>query len=157
MMTHLNKLFRVAVYSICFLLLLGCGGPRYKPGEFDHLRSSLVAAALSMLDKPYRYGGTTPKGFDCSGLVLYSYKQFGIKVPRNSYKQYRASEPVRERDLQQGDLVFFRTGGGFVSHVGIYIGNNEFVHAPGTGDVVKVESLDNPYYQRTFVGAGSFL
>ncbi len=126
-------------------------------GEYDHLRPSLVAAALAMQGKPYLYGGTTPDGFDCSGLVLYSYKQFGIKVPRNSYKQYQASQPVREHDLKPGDLVFFRTGGGFVSHVGIYIGNNEFVHAPGTGKVVRVESLDDAYYKKTYVGAGSFL
>lgn len=148
----------IAVYSICLTVLLACGGPRiYNSGTYDHLRPSLVAAALAMRGKPYRYGGTTPDGFDCSGLVLYSYKQFGIDIPRNSYKQYRASKPVRNRNMQPGDLVFFRTNGSYVSHVGIYIGNNQFVHAPGTGKVVRVESMDDAYYSKTYVGAGSFL
>ena len=147
---------RATVYSICFLCLLSCGGPAVHTGEYAHLRPSLVAAALAMQGKPYRYGGTTPAGFDCSGLVVYSYKQFGIDLPRNSYRQYKASRPVYTRDLQPGDLVFFRTTSSFVSHVGIYIGDDQFVHAPGKGKTVRVDSLDNDYYRRRFVGGGTF-
>jgi cell wall-associated NlpC family hydrolase len=147
---------RAAVYSISLVLLLSCGGPRVFTREYDHLRPSLVAAALAMRGKPYRYGGTTPDGFDCSGLVVYSYRQFDINLPRNSYKQYKSSKPIYERDLQPGDLVFFRTDSSFVSHVGIYIGDNRFVHAPGQGKTVRVDSIDNDYYRRRFVGAGTY-
>ncbi|MBN1379878.1 MAG: C40 family peptidase [Gammaproteobacteria bacterium] len=148
---------RAAVYSITCLLLLSCGGPRVFIGEYDHLRPSLVAAAMAMRGKPYRYGGTSPDGFDCSGLVVYSYKQFDIDIPRNSYKQYKASKIIYEQDLKPGDLVFFRTNSSFVSHVGIYVGNNRFVHAPGKGKTVRVDSMDDDYYRKRFVGAGTFL
>jgi cell wall-associated NlpC family hydrolase len=111
---------------------------------------------MAMRGKPYRYGGDTPSGFDCSGLVVYSYGQFDIKLPRNSYKQYKKSKPIYERDLQPGDLVFFRTTSSFVSHVGIYVGDNRFVHAPGKGKTVRADSLNNDYYRRRFVGAGTF-
>lgn len=148
------------VYSTLIAAVIGgissCGGSRVRTGEYDHLRPRLVEAAMAMRGKPYRYGGASPRGFDCSGLVQYSYGRFGFDVPRNSYRQYKASSPIYKRNLKPGDLVFFRTSGMFVSHVGIYIGNGEFVHAPGEGKRVSVDSLDSRYWHRRFVGGGTF-
>jgi cell wall-associated NlpC family hydrolase len=111
-----------------------------------------------MQGKPYRYGGTTPAGFDCSGLMHYTFRQAGLSIPRNSYDQYKASSPVYINRLKPGDLLFFRTlGGTFVSHVGMYIGDNRFVHAPGNGRRVSIDNLDTEYWQKRLVGAGSLL
>ena len=106
-----------------------------------------------MIGVPYVYGGRTPKGFDCSGLVYYSYQQAGIKVPRTSKEQFKAARRVSLPDAQPGDLLFFR-GGRKISHVGIYIGNGYFVHAPSTGKTVSVANLDNTYYREHFDRAG---
>lgn len=105
---------------------------------------------------PYIFGGTKPQtGFDCSGFVQYSFQQLGLHIPRSSYEQYRASTPVYINRLQPGDLVFFRTRSIFVSHVGIYIGDNRFVHAPGKGRPVSTDSLDSAYWRKRLVGGGS--
>lgn len=146
------------ITGLLAILLASCAGPRpHQGGRYEHLRPKLVAAAMAMEGTPYRYGGNSPAGFDCSGLVQYSYAQFGFEVPRNSYMQFRAAKPIYRRDLRPGDLVFFRTTSATVSHVGIYIGNNQFVHAPGTGKRVRVTSLDNSYYQKRYAGAGRYL
>lgn len=99
------------------------------------------------LDIPYQWGGTTPSGFDCSGLVQYAYKQFGVNISRTSYTQVSDGRKVNREELKAGDLVFFAKSGN-VHHVGMYIGNGQFVHAPQTGDVVKISNLSdrNDYY-----------
>ena len=93
--------------------------------------------------------GSAPGGFDCSGLVMWAYAQVGVSLPHSSYAQYGYGVPVSRDQLQPGDLVFFDGLG----HVGIYIGGGQFVHAPHTGDVVKISSLDESWYSATFVGA----
>jgi cell wall-associated NlpC family hydrolase len=112
-----------------------------------------AAAAQRMVGTPYRYGGESPEGFDCSGLVYYSYGRAGAAVPRTSREQFRASRPLTLQDARAGDLVFFRIGGK-VSHVGIYLGDSRFVHAPATGKRVQIASLRSGYYQRHFIRAG---
>lgn len=152
------KLKALAVYSIVTLLLTACAGQRpHHASRYEHLRPKLVAAAMAFQGTPYRYGGNTPAGFDCSGLVQYSYEQFGISVPRSSYMQFKAAKPIYRQHLRPGDLVFFRTTRATVSHVGIYIGDNQFVHAPGSGKTVRVTSMDNSYYKKRFAGAGRYL
>lgn len=142
--------------ALC-LGVYGCAST-YSQSDYEHLRPTVVSTALSMKGTPYRYGGSTPAGFDCSGLIQYTFRQAGIAVPRNSYDQYKASSPVYISRLQPGDLLFFRTlGGMFVSHVGMYIGDNRFVHAPGKGKHVHIDSLDEDYWQKRLVGAGSLL
>jgi gamma-D-glutamyl-L-lysine dipeptidyl-peptidase len=123
------------------------------------LRAELVRTARSFLDVPYRWGGTTAEsGFDCSGLTLVCYRLNGLDLPRVSYSQFAAGRPISRSQLQKGDLVFFATRGGHqVSHVGLYIGDGRFIHAPRSGQSVRIESLSNSYYQRTFVGARSYL
>jgi peptidoglycan DL-endopeptidase CwlO len=110
--------------------------------------SSVVSIAEQYLGVPYRWGGASPSGFDCSGLVMYVYAQVGVSLPHSSYSQYGMGSPVSRGDLQPGDLVFFDGLG----HVGIYVGGNSFIHAPHTGDVVKISSISG-WYASTYVGA----
>jgi len=109
----------------------------------------VVGYAESQLGKPYVWGGASPStGFDCSGLVMWSFAQIGVSLPHNAAAQYGYGSPVSRSDLQPGDLVFFDGLG----HVGIYVGGNTFIHAPHTGDVVKYSSLTG-WYASTYVGA----
>jgi len=107
-----------------------------------------VAIAMQYLGTPYVWGGASPGGFDCSGLVMYVYGQLGVSLPHNAAMQYGVGVAVPRSALEPGDLVFFDGLG----HVGIYVGNGAFIHAPHTGDVVRVSSLSG-YYSSAFVGA----
>ena len=118
--------------------------------------SRIVRLATKELGVPYRYGGDTPRGFDCSGLVYYVFRHAGIRVPRTANEQLYASHPVSYRDLQPGDLVFFEIAGDAQLHVGIYIGNGEFIHAPETGQSVSIARLNDPYWKARFDQAGRF-
>jgi cell wall-associated NlpC family hydrolase len=108
----------------------------------------VVGIAMRYLGVPYVWGGASPGGFDCSGLVMYVYGQMGVSLPHYTGAQWNVGVPVSRGDLQPGDLVFFDGLG----HVGIYIGGNQFIHAPHTGDVVKISSLTG-WYADTYVGA----
>jgi cell wall-associated NlpC family hydrolase len=112
-----------------------------------------LSIARQFLGTPYRWGGESPAtGFDCSGLLQYSFKQLGVDIPRVSQDQFRSGAPVPKEALQPGDLVFFQRGGD-VHHVGMYVGNGQFLHAPHTGDVVKISSLSEPHYAAEYCGA----
>jgi cell wall-associated NlpC family hydrolase len=115
--------------------------------------SGVVGVALSQLNTPYVWAGSAPGGFDCSGLVMWAYAQVGVSLPHSTYAQYGYGVPVSRDQLQAGDLVFFDGLG----HVGIYIGGDQFVHAPHTGDVVKISSLGESWYASTYVGARRIL
>lgn len=104
--------------------------------------------ALRMIGKPYRYGGSSPAGFDCSGLVMYTYRQAGLTLPHNTDKQRLAARPIRVAELRRGDLVFFNQEGKKYGHVGIYVGEGKFVHAPSSGKSVRSDRLDSPYWRR---------
>ena len=120
------------------------------------LQTGLRAArvAVSMVGTPYRYGGSTPEtGFDCSGLVHYSFGQNGVNVPRTSLEQFREAVKISLNDAKEGDILFFEDQEK-LSHVGIFIGDGRFVHAPTSGRSVSIGSLDNPYYQMHLVGVG---
>lgn len=114
----------------------------------------IVRLSEAELGIPYAYGGDTPRGFDCSGLVYYVYRRVGLKVPRDANAQRDASRPVPRHDLRPGDLVFFEILGHVQLHVGIYVGDGRFIHAPQTGQFVAYGRLDNPYWQTRFVGGG---
>jgi cell wall-associated NlpC family hydrolase len=111
----------------------------------------VVGIAMQYLGVPYVWGGASPSGFDCSGFTMYVYAQVGISLPHNAAMQYGMGSAVGREFLQPGDLVFFNG----LSHVGLYIGGNQFIHAPHTGDVVKISSLTG-WYASTYVGARRF-
>jgi len=112
-----------------------------------NVHGGVVGVAMRYLGVPYVWGGSTPRGFDCSGLVMYAFGQIGISLPHSSYAQFAMGTPVSISQLQPGDLVFFAGA----SHVGIYIGGGQFIHAPHTGDVVKISSLTG-WYSAEFAG-----
>ena len=112
-----------------------------------NVHGSVVGIAMRYLGVPYVWGGSTPRGFDCSGFVAYVFAQIGVSLPHSSYAMFGMGTPVSIGELQPGDLVFF-TG---ASHMGIYIGGGQFIHSPHTGDVVKISSLSG-YYSSNFAG-----
>jgi len=114
---------------------------------------AVVRRALGYLGTRYRYGASGARGFDCSGFTSYVYRQHGITLPHNSAAQYRVGKPVPRNELRPGDLVFFRTRGSRISHVGIYIGNGKFVHASSARGRVRIDTLTAGYYHRRYVGA----
>ena len=102
---------------------------------------------------PYRYGGDSVSGFDCSGLVQYAWSAAGMKVPRTTGEQWRQMQPVAGTDLKPGDVLFFNIAGK-VSHVGLYLGSRRFVHAPESGREVTIADLDSEFYRRAFIRGG---
>jgi len=116
-------------------------------------RHAAADTAVAMIGKPYRYGGSTPSGFDCSGLVQYSYSSAGVKVPRTSRAQFGSAVAITLTEAEPGDLLFFSYEDK-ISHVAIYLGDERFVHAPSSGKQVSVASLRDPHYQQHFVRAG---
>jgi cell wall-associated NlpC family hydrolase len=138
------------------LLASGCASTPVAdaPGGARHQEASDVAA--SMVGKPYRYGGNTPQGFDCSGLVHFSFKRAGMDVPRSTETQRDRSRKVPAARLARGDLLFFNQEGKYSSHVGIYLGGNRFVHAPSSGKRVRVDSLADAYWQQHLVDVRRF-
>lgn len=127
----------------------------FKPQPAHHAPSHpAVTVATRMLGIPYRYGGDSPqRGFDCSGLIHYSFSQAGIHVSRTTDTLYADTFTVEPTGLQEGDLLFFRIEGK-VSHVGLYVGGKRFVHAPSSGKRVSYATLDNPYWRDRLVKAG---
>ena len=114
--------------------------------------NEVVNYAYKFLGKPYVYGANGPNAFDCSGLTQYVYNKFGAGLSRTTYTQVEEGTKVNRSDLRSGDLVFFNTEGS-ISHVGIYIGDGEFIHAPRTGKPVMVSSLSDGYYSEKYATA----
>ena len=115
--------------------------------------TAVISTALSFRGIPYRNGGSDPSGFDCSGFVQYVYAMHGTGLPREVHSQYRIGREVDRKDVKPGDLVFFETVSRGASHVGLAIGGDEFVHAPSSRGVVRVEKLSGSYWASRFVGA----
>jgi hypothetical protein len=120
----------------------------------EALASELVVRSLALVDTPYRYGGRTPAGFDCSGFVGYVFAESaGVSLPRRTEEIWRSGDRVARNELAVGDLVFFNTLDRHLSHVGIYIGDGVFVHAPARGGRVRVERLSDAYWEARYNGA----
>jgi len=133
------------------------GPVRSRPSDEEGLRASLVDTARGYLGVPYLFGGTTARGFDCSGLTGAVYRLNGLRLPRSSEAQYEAGSPVDLDRARAGDLLFFATmGGGRISHVGLYLGHGTFIHAPSEGRTICEDRLDERYYRKAFVGARTY-
>lgn len=141
------------------LTLAGCASaPPVNRVEASTKAADLAADhAAKMVGRRYRYGGSHPTtGFDCSGLVQFSYRQAGVKLPRSTEDQLQASAPVSVSELQRGDLIFFDQEGRKKSHVGIYLGGGRFVHAPSSGKQVRIDHLSSPYWKHHLAEARRF-
>ncbi|MCH9693852.1 MAG: C40 family peptidase [Gammaproteobacteria bacterium] len=151
-----RKKWRFALIFTMLAMLGACSStPEKRPQtEVRHSVGDVASrVALRQLGVPYRYGGSTTTGFDCSGLVQFSYAQAGLRMPRTTSQLWSATETVSKRELQPGDLLFFNVDGK-MAHVGMYVGGQRFVHAPSSGKTVAVASLTSDYYDKAFVRAG---
>lgn len=123
------------------------------PDERRDVGAEAVQAAAAQVGAPYRYGGASPRGFDCSGLVFFAYRRAGLRVPRTTRDLYRRARPIAVQALQPGDLLFFDFESK-VGHVAIYAGDNQFIHAPSSGKQVTRGSLDDRFWRARLVGVG---
>ncbi|MCB1315502.1 MAG: C40 family peptidase [Leptospiraceae bacterium] len=135
----------LTVLVACFVLVAGALHADQRGSGTD-----IVSIARQYLGTPYQYGGNTPSGFDCSGFVGFVYNKAGYNLPRNAGVQYSRLNPVRVP--RPGDLVFFNTSGSSVSHVGIYVGNYRFIHAPSSGKTVSYADIRTQYWKSRYVG-----
>lgn len=158
-----------ALLLVCVTLLAGCAsGLRTTPvtsstpastPTINPVRNDVAMFAMSLLNSPYVWGGKDPDtGFDCSGMVTYVYRQAaGLKLQGNAVSLGKMSRPVAREQLQPGDLVFFNTLGTRHSHVGVYVGNDRFVHASNPRTGVRIDQLSSRYYAQRFEGAHTLL
>jgi cell wall-associated NlpC family hydrolase len=159
----MNALGRIIIHSVLCAGLVACAGQsavktgRTAPADAavssQNVGQQAAAVAVQQVGVPYRYGGSNPAGFDCSGLVHYSYGRAGKAVPRTTTQLWNATTAVNRDDIRAGDVLFFRIEGK-MSHVGMYIGDDRFVHAPSSGKSVSMESLTSGYYREAFIRAG---
>jgi cell wall-associated NlpC family hydrolase len=159
------KIGKAVGVAIGAMSLMGCAttvvlipdSPAAYSAKKPHLaaaRQSVVETALSLLGTPYRYGGASRRGFDCSGLLKYVYKEsVGIKIPRHSRAQARTGKPVSPSKLAPADILLFKIKGQKSLHIGMYIGNGKFIHAPSSGGKVNIQKLKAKYWKRSLRGA----
>ena len=126
--------------------------PSELAGSSAALGAAVAETALRFRGVPYRNGGNGPDGFDCSGLVQYVFAQHGVSMPRGVREQLQIGHDIRLAGIQKGDLIFFAIGSNGPSHVGVAIGGDEFVHAPSSRGVVRIEKFSSPYWARRIVG-----
>ena len=164
---HLNRLCLDLALTFIITLILCCASkpashrdhaeiqqaPKNDALSFTGRNPGNMAASLAsrQVGVPYRYGGSSPSGFDCSGLVQYVYGKLGVNLPRKSREMAGVGQQVPVHALLPGDLVFFRINSRRVSHVGIYIGNNKFVHATKSGHPVRKDTITDPYWRERFM------
>ena len=142
--------------GILIFSTLGCSTTPtvYKRSIQTTHQKLVIQTALSLLGTPYRYGGTTPNGFDCSGFVKYVFKSsLGVKLPRLAKHQAQAGKSIPVRYIRPADIVYFKIRGQKSPHVGIYIGKGKFVHAPSSGGKVNIQNLKTKYWRKQFRGA----
>jgi len=143
---------RVLVGILPLVFVASCASAPHSQAPLQVSRTAADQAAgqaAKMVGRPYRFGGSSPSaGFDCSGLVQYSYRHAGITLPHSTDRQRSASRLVKVADLRRGDLLFFHQEGKKHGHVGIYLGAGKFVHAPSSGKTVRSDRLDSPYWKK---------
>ena len=154
-----QRLQKEAVYDV-YAVVQPASYPvlRYRDQE-ELIRGQLVSVSQQFVGVPYQWGDARPgEGFDCSGLTMMVYQLIGLDMPRSSRDQFRRGRSVDREELRPGDLLFFSTDqSGHVSHVGIYQGEGQFVHAPGTGRTVSRANLSSDYFSKRYLGARTYL
>jgi len=145
-----KRLSTVLPIGLFFFVVAGCANtPQLAEGAGSGVGERAAQHAAQLVGKPYRYGGASPStGFDCSGLVQWSYAQAGRKLPRSTDDQRTLANRIKVSELRPGDLIFFDQEGKKNSHVGLYVGKREFVHAPSSGKRVRRDRLDAPYWSK---------
>jgi len=151
------------VTAVLLMTLTGCAGSPTRPdflssagrtGRPIPVRESVIQIARSLLGTPYRFGGKTPEGFDCTGFVGYVYQNSaGIALPRDSHHLIRMGKTVSATDLLPADLVYFRIEHQKPLHVGIYLGDGIFIHAPSSGGKVNIQRMSQGYWKSRYLGA----
>ncbi|HEY6011222.1 MAG TPA: C40 family peptidase [Nitrospirota bacterium] len=154
-----NLIITLALLVVSVLSFPACASAPVAPvlGHPPDIGETAADTAVSMIGRPYKYRGETPEGFDCSGLVRYSYLAAGLDVPHGTGQLMRVTRPVEPGTIRKGDLLFFNEKGRKYSHVGIWLGDDVFVHAPSTGGTVRTDSLEDPYWKKNLFGARRFL
>ncbi len=149
-------------FILSAMVLAGCGGRYTQPpiefrseqGAFSSPQEKIVHTARNLLGAPYRFGGITPKGFDCSGYVAYVYKHsIGRNLPRRSVEQIKFGKAISPAKAGPGDLLYFWIVEENIFHVGIYIGGDQFIHAPSSRGEVNIQRLHDPYWRERYRGA----
>ncbi len=147
-------------FLLAAVLFMACSPPYTRRGVItldERERRGVVETALGLIGVQYQNGGEGPGGFDCSGYVMYVYGRHGLKLPRSAQDQYGLGRRISLRYARQGDLVFFHTSPEKrITHVGVYLGNGRFVHAPSSGKSVSIASLRNGYWKRRYMGAVTY-
>lgn len=154
-----QKLLIQISFMTSMVLVAGCASSDYSQTYNQQAKNTgeqLVSISRQLVGSPYRFGGESPSGFDCSGLVRYIYREIGITVPHSSRLLHQQSQKVSLGSLQPGDLLFFAISKSKISHVGIYASEKQFIHAPSSGKHVSIASLNNPYWKKRLIGAGRF-
>jgi murein DD-endopeptidase len=151
-----NTLKVLLVIMAAGVPLFGCAHAPTKPakpvpGYSQFAGDKAADTALTMIGKPYRYRGETPSGFDCSGLVRYSYLAAGMDLPHGTKSLLTVTRSVGLQNARKGDLLFFLQEGKKYSHVGIYVGNDQFIHAPSTGGFVRRDSISDRYWKKHYI------
>lgn len=152
----MKRLGFIFFLSSLFFVISGCASapPPEHVGQYTSPTGENAAAvAISMVGRPYKFKGDTPEGFDCSGLVRYSYQAAGLELPHGTTQLRKLSHPVALTTLHKGDLLFFNEEGKKYSHVGIYEGDGRFVHAPSSGKSVRIDSLEDRYWKEHLLEA----
>ena len=145
--------------GIAVLLVTGCASAptKHVAGYSASAGDKAADTALTMIGRPYKYKGDMPAGFDCSGLVRYSYLTAGMDVPHGTSALRNSTRSVGLRNARKGDLLFFNQSGKKYSHVGIYVGDDQFVHAPSTGGFVRRDSITDAYWKKHYLDTRRFL
>ncbi len=151
-----NKALLLCVAFTC-LLISADSAAKDDTSNTAKLRNAIINSAKKYVGTSYRYGGRGSGGFDCSGFVQFIFHEHGIQLPRTAAAQYNKGTRIELSEAAAGDLVFFKIEGDKVDHVGIYMGNSEFIHSPSSGKKVRIDSIESAYWQARFAGAATFI